>query len=234
MTGKGNSTKLIGGMLMRIAIIEDDDTTRQELAKLLTRYGYDTIQPDHFEDMAAELPGLSADLILMDITLPYENGYDLCRRIRDTTRIPVIFVTSRDTSEDELKSIRAGGIDFITKPYDPLILLEKIRRALHLTDPENYRELTRKDCTLDLHMSVIKYKGKETELTRNEFRILYYFFMNNGRILSKAELLEKLWNDRYYLDENVLLVNMTRLKHKLREIGVTHLLQNVRGEGWIL
>ncbi len=219
---------------MRIAIIEDDDRTRQELAKLLIRYGYDTVQPDHFEDMAAELTGIPADLILMDINLPYENGYELCRRIRDTSRVPVIFVTSRDTSEDELKSIRAGGIDFIAKPYDPLILLEKIRRALHLTDPENYRELTRKDCTLDLHMSVIKYKGRETELTRNEFRILYYFFMNNGRILSKEELLEKLWNDRYYLDENILLVNMTRLKHKLRDIGITHLLRNIRGEGWIL
>lgn len=219
---------------MRIAIIEDDDRTRQELAKLLIRYGYDTVQPDHFEDMVTELTGIPADLILMDINLPYENGYELCRRIRDTSRVPVIFVTSRDTSEDELKSIRAGGIDFIAKPYDPLILLEKIRRALHLTDPENYRELTRKDCTLDLHMSVIKYKGRETELTRNEFRILYYFFMNNGRILSKEELLEKLWNDRYYLDENILLVNMTRLKHKLRDIGVTHLLRNIRGEGWIL
>ena len=219
---------------MRIAIIEDDDRTRQELAKLLIRYGYDTVQPDHFEDMVTELTGIPADLILMDINLPYENGYELCRRIRDTSRVPVIFVTSRDTSEDELKSIRAGGIDFIAKPYDPLILLEKIRRALHLTDPENYRELTRKDCTLDLHMSVIKYKGRETELTRNEFRILYYFFMNNGRILSKEELLEKLWNDRYYLDENILLVNMTRLKHKLRDIGITHLLRNIRGEGWIL
>ncbi len=219
---------------MRIAIIEDDDRTRQELAKLLIRYGYDTVQPDHFEDMVTELTGIPADLILMDINLPYENGYELCRRIRDTSRVPVIFVTSRDTSEDELKSIQAGGIDFIAKPYDPLILLEKIRRALHLTDPKNYRELTRKDCTLDLHMSVIKYKGRETELTRNEFRILYYFFMNNGRILSKEELLEKLWNDRYYLDENILLVNMTRLKHKLRDIGITHLLRNIRGEGWIL
>lgn len=115
MTGKGNSTKLVGGMLMRIVIIEDDATTRQELAKLLTRYGYDTIQPDHFEDMATELPGFPADLILMDVNLPYENGYELCRRIRDTSRIPVVFVTSRDTSKDELKSIRAGGIDFYSQ-----------------------------------------------------------------------------------------------------------------------
>ncbi len=126
--------------------------------------------------------------------------------------VPIIFVTSRDTSADELLSIQAGGIDFITKPYDTLILLEKIKRALQLSNPNNFRELTKKDCTLDLHLSVLKYEGKSIELTRNEFRILYYFFMNEDKIISKEELLEKLWNDKYYLDENVLLVNMTRLK----------------------
>ena len=131
-------------------------------------------------------------------------------------------------------SIRAGGIDFVSKPYDPLILLEKIRRALRLTDPGNFRELTQKGCTLDLHLSVIRYSGREAELTRNEFRILYYFFMNSGKVIGKEELLEKLWNDRFYLDENVLMVNMTRLKHKLREIGITHLLENIRGKGWKL
>lgn len=219
---------------MRIAIAEDNTTTRRELSRLLTSHGYETVLPDDFKDLASQLAGLSADLILLDVNLPYENGYDICRRIRELTRTPVIFVTSRDTSADELMSIRAGGIDFVSKPYDPLILLEKIRRALRLTDPGNFRELTRKGCTLDLHLSVIQYSGREAELTRNEFRILYYFFMNSEKIIGKEELLEKLWNDRFYLDENVLMVNMTRLKHKLREIGITHLLENIRGKGWKL
>lgn len=131
-------------------------------------------------------------------------------------------------------SIRSGGIDFIAKPYDPLILLEKIRRALRLTDPGNFRELTKKGCTLDLHLSTLHYNGRETELTRNEFRILYYFFMNSDKIIGEDELLEKLWNDRFYLDENVLMVNMTRLKRKLKDIGITHLLENIRGKGWRL
>lgn len=216
---------------MTIAIAEDNTTTRRELSRLLTSHGYETVLPDDFKDLAGQLAGLSADLILLDVNLPYENGYDICRRIRELTRTPVIFVTSRDTSADELMSIRAGGIDFVSKPYDPLILLEKIRRALRLTDPGNFRELTRKGCTLDLHLSVIRYSGREAELTRNEFRILYYFFMNSGKVIGKEELLEKLWNDRFYLDENVLMVNMTRLKHKLREIGITHLLENIRGKG---
>ena len=219
---------------MTIAIAEDNTTTRRELSRLLTSHGYETVLPDDFKDLASQLAGLSADLILLDVNLPYENGYDICRRIRELTRTPVIFVTSRDTSADELMSIRAGGIDFVSKPYDPLILLEKIRRALRLTDPGNFRELTRKGCTLDLHLSVIRYSGREAELTRNEFRILYYFFMNSGKVIGKEELLEKLWNDRFYLDENVLMVNMTRLKHKLREIGITHLLENIRGKGWKL
>lgn len=219
---------------MTIAIAEDNTTTRRELSRLLTSHGYETVLPDDFKDLAGQLAGLSADLILLDVNLPYENGYDICRRIRELTRTPVIFVTSRDTSADELMSIRAGGIDFVSKPYDPLILLEKIRRALRLTDPGNFRELTRKGCTLDLHLSVIQYSGREAELTRNEFRILYYFFMNSGKVIGKEELLEKLWNDRFYLDENVLMVNMTRLKHKLREIGITHLLENIRGKGWKL
>ena len=219
---------------MTIAIAEDNTTTRRELSRLLTSHGYETVLPDDFKDLAGQLAGLSADLILLDVNLPYENGYDICRRIRELTRTPVIFVTSRDTSADELMSIRAGGIDFVSKPYDPLILLEKIRRALRLTDPGNFRELTRKGCTLDLHLSVIRYSGREAELTRNEFRILYYFFMNSGKVIGKEELLEKLWNDSFYLDENVLMVNMTRLKHKLREIGITHLLENIRGKGWKL
>ena len=174
------------------------------------------------------------DLFLLDINLPYENGYEVCRKIKQAMPVPIIFVTSRDTNADELKSIQVGGIDFITKPYDTLILLEKIKRALQLSNPNNFRELVKKDCTLDLHLSILKYQEKSIELTRNEFRILYYFFMNEDKVISKEELLEKLWNDKYYIDENVLLVNMTRLKKKMKEIGIVHLLENIRGKGWKL
>ena len=174
------------------------------------------------------------DLFLLDINLPYENGYEVCRKIKQVMPVPIIFVTSRDTNADELKSIQVGGIDFITKPYDTLILLEKIKRALQLSNPNNFRELVKKDCTLDLHLSILKYQEQSIELTRNEFRILYYFFMNEDKVISKEELLEKLWNDKYYLDENVLLVNMTRLKKKMKEIGIIHLLENIRGKGWKL
>lgn len=219
---------------MKIAIIEDDEIIRVELGKLLKDHGYETVLLTDFERLTEELSGYLVDLVLLDINLPYEDGYQICEKIKRIRQTPIIFVTSRDTNADELKSIQAGGIDFITKPYDILLLLEKIKRALDLTNPNNFREIVKKGCTLDLHMSVLKYQNASIELTRNEFRILYFFFMNEDNIISKEELLDKLWNDKYYLDENVLMVNMTRLKKKMKEIGIVHLMENVRGKGWKL
>ena len=218
---------------MKIAIIEDDKITRLELSKLLNSHGYETVLLTDFENLSEESKKYSFDLILLDINLPYENGYEICRKMKKLMSVPIIFVTSRDTSADELLSIQAGGIDFITKPYDTLILLRKSNGHFNYQIRIISGNL-QKDCTLDLHLSVLKYEGKSIELTRNEFRILYYFFMNEDKIISKEELLEKLWNDKYYLDENVLLVNMTRLKKKMKEIGIIHLLENIRGKGWKL
>ena len=113
-------------------------------------------------------------------------------------------------------------------------MLEKIRRAINNTDPFSFKEIVKNDYILDLHLSLLKYQGKEIELTRNEFRILYYFFREENRVISKEELLEYLWNDKYYLDENILLVNINRLRKKASEIGINNLLTTIRGEGYKL
>ena len=218
----------------KILIIEDDPIIQTELQVLLNGNGYEASAVTDFTSVMQAVKNTHPYLILLDIKLPQESGYSICSQIRSFSNVPIIFVTSRDTNADELKSIQVGGIDFITKPYDTLILLEKIKRALQLSNPNNFRELVKKDFTLDLHLSILKYQEKSIELTRNEFRILYYFFMNEDKVISKEELLEKLWNDKYYLDENVLLVNMTRLKKKMKEIGIVHLLENIRGKGWKL
>ena len=219
---------------MKIAIVEDDMKIREELSKLLKNNGYETIIFNDFENIPLLIKNSEANLVLLDINLPFENGYEICRKIKNESNIPIIFVTSRDSTEDEIMSIKVGGIDFITKPYDTIILLEKIKRAINLTDPKNFKEMTKKGYTLDLHLSLLKYKDQEIELTRNEFRILYYFFMNDERVISKEELLEKLWNDKYYLDENILLVNINRLRKKAEEIGIKDLLEKVRGKGYKL
>ena len=219
---------------MKIAIVEDDMKIREELSKLLKNNGYEVISFNEFESIPLQIKNSEANLVLLDINLPFKNGYEICRKIKEDRNIPIIFVTSRDSTEDEIMSIKVGGIDFITKPYDTIILLEKIKRAINLTDPKNFKEMTKKGYTLDLHLSLLKYKDQEVELTRNEFRILYYFFMNDNRVISKEELLEKLWNDKYYLDENILLVNINRLRKKAEEIGIKDLLENVRGKGYKL
>ena len=219
---------------MKIAIVEDDMKIREELSKLLKNNGYEVISFNEFESIPLQIKNSEANLVLLDINLPFENGYEICRKIKEDRNIPIIFVTSRDSTEDEIMSIKVGGIDFITKPYDTIILLEKIKRAINLSNPMNFKEITKKGYTLDLHLSLLKYGDKEIELTRNEFRILYYFFINDNRVISKEELLEKLWNDKYYLDENILLVNINRLRKKAEEIGIKDLLENVRGKGYKL
>ncbi len=219
---------------MTILIIEDEEIIRQELAKLLEKNLYKTIQINNFSNLIEQIKELKYDLILLDINLEFESGYEICRKIKKINNIPIIFVTSRNTSEDELLSIQVGGIDFVSKPYNKSILLEKIKRALKTTNPLSYKEITKKEYTLDLHLSLLKYREKEVELTRNEFRILYYFFKEDKTIIKKEELLEYLWNDKLYLDEGILLVNINRLRKKAKEIGINNLLETVRGVGYRL
>lgn len=217
-----------------IAIIEDDKRIREELSILLKNNNYETIIITDFENIEKKLNNYSIDLILLDINLPYENGFEICKKIKKEYNIPVIFVTSKNTDEDELLSIRVGGIDFITKPYNKNILLEKIKRALNYSNPIKYKEITKEGYTLDLHLSLLKKDNKSVELTRNEFLILYYFFTNENRIITKEELLEYLWNDKYYLDENILTVNINRLRKKASELSVNSLIKTIRGKGYKL
>lgn len=219
---------------MKIIIVEDDTIIRKKLALLLEKEGYQTALIENFENVIQALKETEADLILLDINLPYLDGFEICKRIKKESHIPVIFVTSRNTDKDELLSIKSGGIDFIVKPYNKAILLEKIKRAINNNNPINYKEITKNGYTLDLHLSILKYQGKEVELTRNEFRILYYFFTEKQRIITKEELLQHLWNDKYYLDESILIVNINRLRTKAKEIGIDNLIKAVRGKGYRL
>lgn len=143
---------------MNIAIIEDDLVIREKLSLLLQDAGYQTTLIEDFEHVVDTLLEEDANLILLDINLPFMDGYDICKKIKEKSNIPIIFVTSRDTTEDEIKSIQVGGVDFITKPYNKIVLLEKIKRALKLNDPIHFRELTKNGYTLDLHLSILKYQ----------------------------------------------------------------------------
>lgn len=218
---------------MHILIIEDDLKIRRELDTMLVSNSYKVSVINDFINIKDKLKEITWDLILLDINLPNIDGFSLAKMIRSISDIPIIFVTSRSSDEDELKSIITGGNDFITKPYNKLILLEKIKRALN-KNKGNKELFLYKGVTLDVFNSTLKYNGLEMELTRNEFRILYYFFLNKDKVLSKEELIEHLWNDKYYLDESILLVNINRLRKKIASIGLNDFIKTVRGKGYRL
>lgn len=221
---------------MKILIIEDDYKIRQELKTLLenNHYQVELIEDFLTENIIEEIKKIDKDIILLDINLPNQNGFDICKQVKEQENVPIIFVTSATREEDELKSILSGGDDFITKPYNKDILLEKIKRMIKKQDPVQYKEIKLNGVTLDLHLSLVKYQNNTVELTRNEFRILYYFFTNPKKIITKEELLDYLWNEKYYLDDNILTVNINRLRKKLEEIGLTDFIKTIRKKGYQL
>ena len=218
----------------KILIIEDDEIIREELGILLSNNNYSVSSSVDFLNIEKTIENINPDLILLDINLPDTNGYEVIKKIRKITNKPVIFVTSRNTIDDEIKSLNAGGYDFITKPYNKELLLLKIRKCLDEVNPKNHKELVVNGVSLDLHLSLIKYQDKEIELTRNEFLLMYYLFLNYPNILSKDMLIEYLWNDKFYVDENILIVNINRLRNKLRDIGLDDFIKTVRGVGYKL
>ena len=218
---------------MKILIVEDDIKIRQELKTLLEHHQYEiTLIEDFTKDIIEEINKTEKDLILLDINLPNQNGFDICKKVKEKESVPIIFVTSCTGEESELKSIISGGDDFITKPYNKDILLEKIKRTIKKQDPVQYKEIKLDNVTLDLHLSLVKYQDNEVELTRNEFRILYYFFIKPKKIITKEELLDYLWNEKYYLDDNILTVNINRLRKKLEEIGLQDFITTIRKKGY--
>ena len=219
---------------MKLLIVEDDFKIREELKILLESEGYQVEAIASFQNIIQDIIGKEYDLLLLDINLPNENGFTICKEIKKHKQAPIIFVTSRNKEEDELNSILSGGDDFVVKPYNKYILLEKIRRALKLNDPTRYKEIVVHDVLLDLHLSKVNYQEKEVELTRNEFRILYYLFLHVGQVLSKEKLIQYLWNDEYYLDETILLVNINRLRKKLEDIGLNDFVKTKRGVGYFV
>ncbi len=218
---------------MKILLVEDDPKIRQELKVLLENNQYDIAMIEDFtKDITEEINKIEKDLILLDINLPNQNGFDICKKIKEKESVPIIFVTSCTGEESELKSILSGGDDFITKPYNKDILLEKIKRTIKKQNPIQYKEINVNGVTLDLHLSLVKYQNNSIELTRNEFLLLYYFFINPKKIITKEELLDYLWNEKYYLDDNILTVNINRLRKKLEEIGLQDFITTIRKKGY--
>lgn len=220
----------------KIIIIEDDEIIREELENFLSKYGYEIVSPTSFDNVVQFILNENANLVLLDINLPIFDGYYICREIRKKSDIPIIIVTSRDSDMDELMSMNLGADDFVTKPYNTQILLERIAALLKRSGSNTATSsiLTYKDFQLNLSNATIIYNEKEIELTKNEVKILSYLINHKGEIVSRELLMEYLWSTEYFVDDSTLTVNITRLRKKLEEIGIENVIETRRGLGYIM
>lgn len=220
----------------KIMIVEDEPLIRSELRNLLVAQGYSVIAPDDFAAVVEMVRQEAPQLLLLDVKLPGESGFALCAQIRTFSQLPIVFVTSANTDMDELNSIMLGGDAFITKPYNTAILLAKIAQLLRRAYPEESENehLTWQGATLDLAASRIIYEGHTAELTKNELKILYYLFKNAGKICARADIVDYLWDNQLYVDDNALSVNVGRIRQKLAGIGLEHFIQTKHRQGYLL
>lgn len=220
--------------MYKIIIVEDDKEIREELAILLKNGGYDVFCITDFENVEKQVLEKECHLILLDVNLPARSGYEICSKIRAKSKVPIIFVTSRNNSMDELNGIMLGGDDYIEKPYNVPILLARIKNLLSRTYSEENKEskIEYKGIVLNVLKSTVSYNGKEIELTKTEIKTLYYLFKNTDMIISRADIINYLWDNEVYADDNSLSVIITRIREKLKDIGVENLIETKRGQGY--
>ena len=222
--------------MQKIMIIEDDPPIREELTLLLKNEGYWPFPVTDFNDIPAQAVRECPDLILLDIGLPGRDGFSLCAALQKSVSASVIFVTSRDAGMDEVRALSLGGDDYITKPYSVPVLLARIKAVLRRScgGPEPSDVLEAGELCLSLTKGTVSAGGKAVDLTRNELQILACLMTRFGQIVSRADLIDALWDNQIYIDDNTLSVNMTRLRGKLAKIGLPDAIRTRRGMGYQL
>lgn len=220
--------------MYKIMIVEDDEPIAKELNMLLAHQHYDSCIWDLKEDIEDCIKREQPHIILLDINLPHTDGFMLCSQIRTFSSVPIIFVTSRNSDVDELCSMRMGGDDFITKPYNSSILLARIEAVLKRAYKENDKNLEHRGVILNLALSRIENDGNSEDLTKNEMKILYYLFQHKGEIVSREDLIEYLWDNKLFIDDNALSVNVTRIRNKLRTLGMEDFIVTKHRQGYVI
>lgn len=225
--------------VQRIMIVEDDELIRKELSRFLTYEGYEAVCIEKFENdfqTAESILQETPDLVLLDVSLPGCDGLFICDELRSRSDVPIIFVTGNNTSLDELNCMMRGGDDFIAKPYQLPVLLAHIRAVLRRSGKEKQSSTVQhyKGVTLDLASGMIEKGDKKQILTRNELVILYELFQDQGKIVSRTKLIDRLWDNEIFIDDNTLSVNITRIRAKLDEIGAEDFIETRRGLGYMI
>ena len=220
----------------KILIVEDDKKIRKELETYLNKNGYIAKGLEKFDNTIQDILNENADLLLLGINLPYLDGEFVCKEVRKTSDVPIIMVTSRDNEIDELMSLNCGADQYVTKPYNIQILLAKINGLLKRNKKKD-KEIQKIDCndfSLNIAERVIEKNNQKIELTKNEYNILYYLSTNKGKVVSRDEIMDYLWESEEFIDDNTLSVNIKRLRAKLEELGLVDRIETRRGQGYIL
>lgn len=222
-------------MASTIILVEDDPVIRSELTHLLTHYGYEVKGLTDFSNPVEDILELHGQLVLLDLTLPQFDGFYIARELRQQSDIPIIVLTSRHTEMDELMSMQLGADDFVTKPFNSQILLARIQALLARTTAQTTTmEWKHDDFVYDMNRHVVHVGDEQVELTSNEHLILSQLLMNRGHIISREALMNHLWSNHAFVDDNTLTVNVNRVRRKLSQLGLDNIIQTKRGEGYMI
>lgn len=222
---------------MKIMIVEDEPTIRDMLGETIKKWDFEVVKLEEFDKVMQEFLSEKPQLILLDINLPLFNGYHWCNKIREVSKVPIIFLSSRNTPMDTVMAMNMGGDDFIQKPFDTDVLLAKInallRRSYSYTDIEP-NVLEHDGIILNLKDWDLFYGEKNVELTKTEFIILKLLMQQKGTVVNRKKVMRNLWKDETFVDDNTLTVNITRLRKKLTELGKESFITTKKGEGYII
>lgn len=220
--------------MKKILILEDDESIRDEIVILLNTSGYIAETMQKFDNSVEDILKASPDMVLLDINLPFKNGKDILREVRQVSDVPVIMVTSSDAERDELVSMGYGADDYITKPYNPTLLLLRIGNIFKRIGGSS-EEVDYRGARIDFRRGmIISGDGTEMVLSKNEMLIMSFLYNHKGQIVSRDDLMTDLWNNSEYINDNALTVNISRLRGKLADVGIENAIETRKGQGYIL
>lgn len=222
--------------MYKILIIEDDEIIAKSIEKEIFNWGFIAKRITDFQDIIPQFIEFNPQLVLLDITLPFFNGYHWCTEIRKLSKVPIVFISSASDNLNIVMAMNMGGDDFIAKPFDLHVLIAKIQAILRRTyDFSNQSNLLEHNgAILNINDNSISYKDNKIELTKNEYKILQTLLENKGKTVSRDNLMIKLWETDNYVEENTLNVNVTRLRKKLEGIGLKNFIKTKKGLGYII
>lgn len=223
--------------MFKILVVEDDVKIRDIILESIQKWGYEGLIVEDFGKVMEGFADYQPHLVLMDINLPAFDGFYWCGKIRQLSKVPIIFISSRNSNMDIIMAINMGGDDFIQKPFSLEVLLAKInallRRTYSYADVES-NVLEYSGVVLNLKDNTVMYQQHKQELTKNEFKILYMLMKDNGKVVSREEIMRKLWEDESFVDDNTLTVNINRLRRSLEDMGLDDFIKTKRGQGYII